>query len=78
MKTVDEIAEELEGTCTFLSTILEKYEMEEKEEDVEWLLQLDDRIFCCEYCNWWHPLSEVAHEGQSQGICFECFEEDGD
>lgn len=74
-KTVEEIAEELRGTPTFISTVLEKYEMEHLEDDIEWCLSLDDLVFCCEVCDWWHTLSECADSGRSQGICEECFNE---
>lgn len=72
MKTVEEIANELQGTCQHLGTVLERHDMDGMDENMDFCLALDNLVFCCD---WWFEISECADEGHSHGICFECFGE---
>lgn len=74
MKTVDEIASELQGSCHSLNEVLERNNMEGADNDAEFCASLDSLVFCCECCNWWCEVSEMADDGGAQGICFDCVE----
>lgn len=74
MKTVDEIASELQGSCLSLNEVLERNDMDGADGDLDFCASLDSIVFCCESCNWWCEVSEMSDDGDSQGICFDCVE----
>lgn len=72
-KTPDDIAHELQGTCTSLGAILERYEMEGAENDTDFCFALDQQVFECECCGWWFEQSEMtAYDPVGRWICEEC------
>lgn len=70
MKTAEEIADYLMGTCKSLDDALEELDSEGAD-TIAFCLDLDSRIFCCEVCSWWSEISDMA----SDMICMDC--EDG-
>lgn len=70
MKTAEEIANELEGTCQSIGDVCE-----EGEDDDEALMrEVDDLVFCCDACGWWF----AAGDQDEQGRCEHCAEDAGD
>lgn len=73
----DEVAAELQGTCKSLHDVA----TEAEQEDIEFLQDLDDKVFLCEICGWWCELCELSNasiEGQHQLTCDECEPDDAD
>jgi hypothetical protein len=50
---------DLQGTCENLDSFLER-SAPELIDHLPFLQHLDNQIFCCEQCNWWCELSEMA------------------
>jgi hypothetical protein len=67
---VEEVAEALRGSCETLRAVLDIRGRSTLEDDVEFCRALDDRVFCCEQCSWWHLLEEESTE--MPGHCEEC------
>ena len=66
MKTAEEVSEELLGTCTALTDVVQDGE----ENDPAFCKELDELIFCCDSCGWW---SETG-EQDDNGNCESCAE----
>ena len=56
----EQIIADLQGTCQSLNIVLDKHEAQELEDHMPFLDYLDNQIFCCERCNWWSELGEMA------------------
>ncbi|MEP3670758.1 MAG: hypothetical protein ABJN42_29005 [Roseibium sp.] len=79
MKTLDdtllmEIQADLEGTMTSLAAIIEKYDLDISDEDIEDRL-LDgnaavERSVCCEW--WFSPSDLEFDEEKNGGVCQQC------
>lgn len=54
------VAEFLNGTCATLTGVLIQFEAEGADDDKEFCAALDDKVFECDTCGWWHELSELA------------------
>lgn len=67
---VEEVAEELVGTCESLRDVVTDAECD----DAEFLQALEELVFCCEACGWWHLVEELHNEG-SEDLCPDCDEE---
>ena len=78
MKTVEEIAEELRGTCKILTFVLEQNDMDGMDNDSAFCSQLDAIVFLCECCEWWHEQSEMGDRNDDRWICQECTNEEGE
>ncbi|WP_411839922.1 hypothetical protein [Paracoccus sp. ME4] len=69
-----EIQHELEGTCTTLTAIIERHQLDIGEDELEDQL-LDggmpiERSVCCE---WWFGVSELEFdEERGGGVCAQC------
>lgn len=50
----------LNGTCDSLESALIRHSAEQLRDHAPFLDYLDNEIFCCEICNWWLDLSEMA------------------
>ncbi|QNH71972.1 hypothetical protein P9VFCI_058 [Rhizobium phage P9VFCI] len=72
---VNEIAEQLRGTCDSLHNVLYSHDMEDAEDDIEWCHEFDDHVFCCDKCGWWFDNSEEAETGKLIPVCVECVTE---
>lgn len=72
----EKIADQLRGTCTFLSTALEAIDREELEDDATFCAHLDSLVFCCVRCDWWHEQSEMAERDDDEWICQQCDSEE--
>lgn len=69
---LNEIVEELQGTCKTLDEVLT-----DKERDNEGLVEaIDECIFCCACCGWWCENSE-RHEDELDGedVCEDCHDD---
>lgn len=75
MKSVEEIAEQLRGSCESLHNVLYMNGMEEMEDNQEFCEKLDAIVFCCEICNWWSEVSDMADLDGCGLVCVECNEE---
>lgn len=77
MKTVEDIAYELQGTCISLTAMLEQHEMEEMENDRNFCNALDALVFECELCGWWFEISEMCDQHDTWK-CEDCCHGDED
>lgn len=68
--SVEQIADELRGTCQPLHVVLERHDMEDADKDSQFCHDLDSRIFECNFCNWWWDHSEMSEE--HDWICEDC------
>jgi hypothetical protein len=68
------VADDLQGTCQSMDAALEKVGIEDFADAPMALLQeIDQRVFCCADCGWWHELGE-AHEGSfMEDVCGDCY-----
>lgn len=55
-KRAEQVADELRGTCKHLNDVATDEELDSQ----EFCLELDDRVFLCECCEWWFELSELS------------------
>lgn len=78
MKTVEEIAEELRGSCQSLTLVLERNDMDGADNDSAFCAQLDALVFCCEACEWWCEQSEMGDRKDDRWICQECTDEENE
>ena len=71
-----EVAAALLGTCEDLGTHLDRvHGVDEADLPVEWNQDLDNRVFQCRDCSWWHEIHDDA-TGDHQ--CLDCQMEEED
>ena len=70
------IAEELEGTCDIIPSVLEKLDIEADTSDVESDL-LDFNLERCPCCGWWMESWELIDEDGNEVGCEQCRQETG-
>lgn len=70
--TTEDIIYELQCSCKSLYEVLESNGCEHLELDSAFCAEIDSRIFCCEDCNWWMEISEMAENEQGRWICEDC------
>ena len=58
--TWKQIIHDLNGTCDSLEDALLRADAEQLRDHMPFLEYLDKSIFCCDICNWWLDLSEMA------------------
>jgi len=75
-RTVDQVAYDLQGTCQSLTEALEKHDMGEAEDDIEFCQALDELVFCCEKCGWWYEQNEMAEREDEAWICEDCTDDE--
>lgn len=51
-------AERLQGTCKSLADLGPEFEA--IEDNPKFCAELDQLVFCCDGCNWWCELNEMA------------------
>jgi hypothetical protein len=68
--TWNNIIYELNGTCDTLEQVLHRNTAEDLTDHMPFLNYLDDHIFCCESCNWWLDISEMANNDNWE--CRDC------
>lgn len=68
----EKIIDYLNGTCMSLQEALEKYNAEGLENNSEFCAILDEKLFECERCNWWHEQSEMPERNDDRWICADC------
>lgn len=62
----------LKGTCHSLDDACETFGFQEDDLTPEELEQLDEEIFCCGTCDWWHESDEAC--GYDANMCESCYE----
>lgn len=64
---IQKLIDELQGTCNSLSGVLPEGmdDIDLTEQDHE---AIDQRIFCCDTCDWWYE----AYEQDTDGNCESC------
>lgn len=65
---IDDLIESLRGTATMIDEHLPDG-MNWEDLTMQDHNKIDDEIFCCELCGWWHETSQMSEEEQ---ICQEC------
>lgn len=70
----EKIIYELNGTCDSMEHVLEHCEALDLQDHMPFLNYLDNQIFLCESCGWWHPISEMADNDNWE--CRNCAPED--
>lgn len=71
-RTAEQIADELQGTCTSLQAVLERHEMEGAENDQDFCYRLDSLVFECLQCSWWCEVSEMTDDPDYDWCCDDC------
>ncbi|WP_315921481.1 hypothetical protein [Mesorhizobium sp. SP-1A] len=74
-KQANDVAHHLSGTTKSLEQGISDVLGEEflhLEDNREFLLNIDDKIFTCVTCGWWYENSENAGERQNGFYCFDC------
>lgn len=67
------------GTATrTIEDVTEELGHPEAEDDMDFLLAIDDRVFQCAQCGWWCEISEMAEDCDTDWICRECGGDDDD
>lgn len=70
----EQVAQELQGTCNSLSTVLRNLfgadEAEKIESDKDFCFHLDNEVFLCDECGWWCELCESSIVDSTK--CDEC------
>lgn len=64
---INEVAENLEGTCRDLSD----FATEAEQESQDFLEELDSLVLLCNGCGWWSEVSEFA-EVNGEEFCGDC------
>lgn len=73
---LEAVVSRLEGQCVLsLEQVLEEMGLEGMENDADVCTQVDDRVFCCEGCDWWCLAEELNNDGD-ENLCDECNDED--
>ncbi len=72
-ETAETIAEDLRGTGQSLPEVCEKHGMEGAEDDTDFCQQIDQLVFCCEQCDWWCEISEMADHPDNDLVCDDCY-----
>lgn len=75
-EAVDKIAYDLNGTCKSLHQVLEENDMLALEDHQGFLAMLDDEVFECTRCGWWHEQSQMADDCGDEWICQECADDE--
>lgn len=72
-EVIRRIAENLEGSCQSLDAALDRENLTQGSLEQEDRDQLDDMVFCCDGCGWWHGTDErdtiEAEDGDFCGSC---------
>ncbi|MCH8491111.1 MAG: hypothetical protein LAT81_14445 [Oceanicaulis sp.] len=73
-----EIQDELEGTCTSISQIIDRHDLCIDEDDLEdQLLNQPKPIERCGGCEWWFSVTDLEFdESRGAGFCTQCESED--
>jgi hypothetical protein len=65
-----EIVYHLQGTCQSTNEALEAFGYSDQDLDHEAALYIDERIFCCEQCEWWFEIGEMDED--EEWVCEDC------
>lgn len=75
IELVEDIASELEGTCSVsndLSNIIEEAGFNEDTLPISFFQAIDEKIFCCANCGWWCSSDEKEYSQYDEEICSQC------
>ena len=71
---VQEMIDYLNGTILSVPAACEAFGFEDNEMTMSQLVMLDEQIFCCSQCGWWHEIAE-RHEFDDEPYCDDCIED---
>jgi hypothetical protein len=71
----NQLVYDLNGTCEDLHNHLTNHDAEDLIDNDDFLQFLDNEIFCCASCGWWHPISEMSEQEEPEPICVNCEDE---
>lgn len=71
-KQLNDICDELQGTCKSLEEALEAIGLEYDSLTIAELQEIDNCVACCDSCGWWVEAGEV----DENGYCDDCQEQD--
>ena len=74
---INEIIDDLQGTCPGIGEVLIEYELELDDLDSKDFEAIDDAIFNCACCGWWYDLAEISTDVEDENVRARCVE-DGD
>lgn len=72
---IETICDKLRGQCLLdIEQVCDQMDIDFEELTIEDLRCIDDKVFCCERCNWWMELSELAEAAEvgNSLFCEEC------
>jgi len=74
---LEELQDEIEGTCLSLSEIIERHDLDVLEEDLQdRLLDGVSPVELCGGCEWWFRSADLEFdEARNSGICSQCEED---
>lgn len=66
----------LQGTCDTMQGALDDLypDMDESELTVEDWQFIENEIFLCATCGWWHEVCEMSEEDEGEQVCSHCSE----
>ena len=72
---VHEMIDQLTGTCQSMDDVLPE-RMDFEDLTGEDCATIDENIFCCQTCNWWHEIESQSEDNPEE--CVECAESEND
>jgi len=72
---INEIIDDLQGTCQSIEDVLVEYELEYDDLDSKDFEAIDDAIFNCVCCGWWYDLAEISTDVEDDTVCARCVED---
>jgi len=76
---IQNIIDYLQGTCMTLQAACQAYGYEEEDLTTEQLETIDQEIFLCTSCGWWHEQGESSeHSPDGENYCIECGNDEED
>lgn len=75
---INKISDYIEGTCKSLFEVIEHFELDVDDIELEDRL-LDVSTECCVVCNWWGESSDMEFDDNlNGGVCSSCHKDEGD
>jgi len=68
-----ELCEHLQGTSLSIEEAMDRlFDLSEDDLTASDTAFIDERIFCCEQCNWWNEISMMGDDANDRWICEDC------
>lgn len=76
IKTVDEVVEDLEGSCMCITDSIDVDDLGNPNKyPLSFFEELDSHILLCEVCGWWCRVGEGISTIDGEAICNDCLNE---